>query len=139
MFTIEKAVLSANGEFNEQSLKEAGLSKKGWTYSKNYTGINFLDADGSLFIFARFSKAVKKAVVNKELTPEQLIAHCKISQSMYDKKDGKGEQPYYSLTIPDALRGNAVLGIVEETAKKAKPLAKKVMNIADLSSVLTLD
>lgn len=131
MFTIEKAKLVA-GTFEEQSLKEAGLNGKTVKLSSKKNGLTFHDADGTLFCYARFSKAVKEALVNGKLTLEQVLAHCKISASEYE-----GET-YYSLTIPDAFRGGSPLGIVADIAKQAKPLAKLKATLADISKMIEI-
>lgn len=133
MFTIQKANLAANGDFNEQSIKEAKLDTKTVKLSSKHNGLNFFDADGSLFCYCRFSKAVKTAIISKELTIEQLLAKGRIAQSEFE-----GET-YYSLTIPEELRGGISLGTVKELAAKAKPLAKKSVSLADISSMLVLE
>ena len=133
MFTIQKANLAANGEFQEQSIKAAGLTDKTVKLASTRKGLNFFDADGSLFCYAKFSKSVIKAIVEKTLTIEQLLAKGRISASDYE-----GET-YYFLTLPEELRGGASLGTVKEIAAKAKPLAKKAATLADISSMLSLD
>jgi len=133
MFTIAKANLAANGEFNEQSIKEAKLTDKTVKLSSKHNGLNFFDADGTLFCYARFSKAVKAAIINKELTIEQLLAKGRIAASEYEG------DTYYSLTNPEELRGGISLGTVKDLAAKAKPLAKKATALADISSMLSLD
>jgi len=132
MFTIQKAELSANGTFVEQSLKEAGLDKKTVKLSSKKNGLTFHDADGSLFCYGRFSKAVKAALVAKTLTLEQLLAYGRISESEFEG------QTYYSLTMPEALRGGNQLGIVADIVKTAKPLAKQKATLADISSMLAI-
>ena len=132
MFTIEKAKLAANGEFIEQSLKDAKLLDKSIKLSAKKNGLNFMDADGSLFCYGRFSKAVKQALVDKTLTIEQLLAYGRISQSEFEG------QTYYSLTMPEALRGGTDLGKAKDIAAKAKPLAKKSATLADISAMLEI-
>ena len=139
MFTIEKANLANNGTFTEQSLAEAKLMDKSIKLSSKKNGLNFFDKDGSLFCFARFSKAVKQALIDKSLSVEQLLKFGKISMSVYDNGDGNGEQNYYSLTIPDALRGGVDLGVAKDIAAKAKPLAKVSVSIGDISKMLVLE
>lgn len=131
MFKIQKANLTA-GDFQEQSIKEAGLTDKTVKLNKKATGFNFFDADGSLFCFAKMSNGVKKAIVDKQLTVEQLMAKGRISASDYE-----GET-YYFLTLPEELRGGVSLGTVKEIAAKAKPLAKKSATLADISAMLEI-
>lgn len=139
MFTIEKANLAQNGAFNEQTLAQAKLIDKTVKLSSKKNGLNFYDGDGSLFCFARFSKAVKQHLIDKTLSVEQLLKFGRISMSLYDNGDGNGEQAYYSLTIPEELRGGTALGTVKDIVAKAKPLAKKAVSIADISSMLVLE
>lgn len=132
MFTIEKAVLTANGDFNEQSLKEAKLDGKIAKLASKKNGITFHDADGSLFCYARFSKGVKERLVNGELTLEQVLAFCRISSSEYEG------QTYYSLTIPESMRGGLTIGKVADVAKTAKPLKKATTSLADISKMIEI-
>lgn len=132
MFTIAKANLTQTGDFKEQSIKEAGLFDKSISLSSKKNGLNFMDADGSLFCYARFSAKVKENLVNKTLTIEQLMAKGNISESEFE-----GET-YYSLTLPNELRGSTPMGNVKDLAGKAKPLAKKTVTLADISSMLEI-
>ena len=132
MFTIEKANLAQNTEFQEQSLKEAGLLDKNIKLSSKKNGLNFMDADGSLHCYGRFSKAVKAALIDKSLNIEQLLAYGKISKSEYE-----GET-YYSLTMPEALRGGIDLGKAADIAKNAKPLVKTKATLAEISAMLEI-
>ncbi len=132
MFKIEKANLAQNTEFQEQSLKDAGLLTKSIKLSSKKNGLNFMDADGSIFCYGRFSKAVKAALINKTLTLEQLIAYGKVSKSDFEG------QEYYSLTMPEALRGGTDLGNAANIAKNAKPLVKKAASIAEISAMLEI-
>ena len=132
MFTIEKANLAQNTEFQEQSLKDAGLLTKNIKLSSKKNGLNFMDADGSIFCYGRFSKAVKQALIDKALTLEQLIAYGRISKSEFEGQD------YYSLTMPEALRGGTDLGKAADIAKNAKPLVKTKATLAEISAMLEI-
>ncbi len=132
MFKIEKANLAQNTEFQEQSLEDAGLLTKSIKLSSKKNGLNFMDADGSIFCYGRFSKAVKAALIDKTLTLEQLIAYGKVSKSDFEG------QEYYSLTMPEALRGGTDLGNAAAIAKGAKPLVKAKASLAEISAMLEI-
>ncbi len=130
MFTIAKATLANNNGFEQQSLKEAKLMDKTVSLSSKKKGLNFFDADGTLFCYARFSNSVRQHLADGTMTIDQLLNQGFITASEFEG------QTYYNLVLPNELRGGQSFGKVSDIVKNSKKLVRKAVTIADISKMI---